>query len=181
LLAQVVLLRGVNVGGHRRFRPSQLAEQLRHLDAVNIGATGILVIRGRISQSQLRAEIARRLPFQTEIMICPGRAILTLVARDYFSGQPQRSGIIRFVSMLGQAPRSLPTLPLQLPQRGPWMVKVIAIDGRFAIGLYRRQIKAIGYLGKLDQLLGMPVTTRNWNSMQAIATVLTAQAPGRPR
>ena len=37
-MALVVFLRGVNVGGHRTFRPTVLAKQLRHLDAVNIGA-----------------------------------------------------------------------------------------------------------------------------------------------
>ena len=31
------LLRGVNVGGHRAFRPAMLAAQLKHLGAVNIG------------------------------------------------------------------------------------------------------------------------------------------------
>src|SRR5712692_9826919 len=35
-LALVVLLRGVNVGGHRTFRPTTLAKQLKHLDVVNI-------------------------------------------------------------------------------------------------------------------------------------------------
>jgi hypothetical protein len=31
-VALAVLLRGVNVGGHRTFRPTALAEQLKHLD-----------------------------------------------------------------------------------------------------------------------------------------------------
>ena len=39
-VALVVLLRGINVGGHRTFRLSALAEQPKHLDAVNIGAAG---------------------------------------------------------------------------------------------------------------------------------------------
>ena len=63
-MALVVLLRGVNVGGHRTFRPTTLSGQLKHLDAVNIGAAGTLVIRQPISQGQLRAELARRLPFE---------------------------------------------------------------------------------------------------------------------
>jgi hypothetical protein len=41
----VVLLRGVNVGGHRTFRPARLAERLQHLGAINIGAAGTFVIR----------------------------------------------------------------------------------------------------------------------------------------
>lgn len=39
-MALVVLLRGVNVGGHRTFRPTMLTEELKHLDAINIGAAG---------------------------------------------------------------------------------------------------------------------------------------------
>ena len=50
-MALVVFLRGVNVGGHRSFRPTTLAEQLKHLDAVNIGAAGTFVIRQPICSS----------------------------------------------------------------------------------------------------------------------------------
>ena len=55
-MALVVLLRGVNVGGHRTFRPTTLAEQLKHLDAANIGAAGTFVIRRPVTRAQLRAE-----------------------------------------------------------------------------------------------------------------------------
>ena len=75
-MALVVFLRGLNVGGHRTFRPTTLARQLRHLGAVNVGATGIFVIRRPIRRSQLRVEVQRRLPFAAEIMICDGRDIL---------------------------------------------------------------------------------------------------------
>ena len=63
-------------------------------------------------------------------------------------------------------------MPLRLPPSGKWLLKVLARNGRFVFGLYRRQMKAIGYLGALDRLFGMPVTTRNWHTMLAIANVL---------
>src|SRR5580704_450692 len=75
-MALVVLLRGVNVGGHRTFRPATLAKQLKHLDAVNIGAAGTFVIRRPVTRAKLRAELARRLPFDAEIMICQGHESL---------------------------------------------------------------------------------------------------------
>ena len=78
-MALVVLLRGVNVGGHRTFRPKMLSDQLQHLGAVNIGAAGTFVIREPISRAQLRAEFARRLPFATEIVICHSRQMLRLL------------------------------------------------------------------------------------------------------
>jgi hypothetical protein len=39
-------------------------------------------------------------------------------------------------------------------------------------------MKAVGNLGKIDRLFGVPATTRNWNTMTAIAKVLTEGKPG---
>jgi len=171
-MALVVLLRGVNVGGHRTFRPTALTKQLKHLDAVNIGAAGTFVIRQPVTRAQLRAELASRLPFDTEIMICQGREILRLMSHRHFAGQPERPDIVRFVSLLARRPRSTPSMPVRLPSSGAWLLKILARDNRFVFGLYRRHMKAIGYLGTFDRLFGVSVTTRNWNTITAIATVL---------
>ena len=171
-MALVVLLRGVNVGGHRTFRPTTLVEQLKHLDAVNIGAAGTFVIRRSVTRAQLRAELTRGLPFDTEIMICEGREILALMARNHFADQPVRPDIVRFVSVLARRPRSAPSTPISLPASGKWLLKILARDNRFVFGVYRREMKVLGYLGTLDRLFGVPVTTRNWNTMAAIARVL---------
>lgn len=175
-MALVVLLRGVNVGGHRTFRPSELAAQLAHLDAVNIGAAGTLVIRRVISQARLRAELARKLPFATDVAICQGREILQLMSKEPHASEPARPDVVRFVSVMIGRPRSMPAIPLSLPARGKWLLKILATDGRFVFGLYRRQMRAIGYLGSLDQLFGVPLTTRNWNTIAAIARVLGHEA-----
>jgi hypothetical protein len=37
-------------------------------------------------------------------------------------------------------------------------------------------MKAIGYLGQLEKLLGVPATTRNWNTILAIARTLAGAA-----
>jgi uncharacterized protein (DUF1697 family) len=171
-VALVVLLRGVNVGGHRTFRPTTLAQQLKHLDAVNIGAAGTFVIRRPVTRTQLRAELARGLPFDAEIMICEGREIVRLMSQNHFADEPVRSDIVRFVSVLSKRTRSAPSIPMSLQSSGKWMLKILARDDRFLIGVYRRHMKAIGYLGTLDRLFGVPVTTRNWNTITAIARVL---------
>jgi uncharacterized protein (DUF1697 family) len=171
-VALVVLLRGVNVGGHRTFRPTTLTEQLKHLDAVNIGAAGTFVIWQPVTQAQLRAELARRLPFDVEMMICQGREILRMMSQHHFAGQPVRPDIVRFVSVLSRRPRSAPSTPLSFPSSGKWLLKILARDNRFVFGLYRRHMKAIGYLGTFDRLFGVPATTRNWNTITAVARVL---------
>ncbi len=171
-MALVVFLRGVNVGGHRTFRPTRLAEQLKHLEVVNIGAAGTLVVRRPITQALLRSELVRRLPFDTEIMICEGRAIAGLMSRNPFADHPVRPDIVRFVSVLAKRPRLAPPTPVRLPPSGTWLLKILARDGRFVFGMYRRHMKVVGYLGTLDRLFGVPATTRNWNTISAIATVL---------
>jgi uncharacterized protein (DUF1697 family) len=176
-LALVVLLRGVNVGGHRTFRPAALAGRLKHLDIVNIGAAGTFVVRQPVVRQQLRDEFARALPFEAEMMICEGRQVLGLLSRDFFAGHAPRPDLVRFVSVLSRTPRSAPSTPINLPTGGAWLLKILAREGRFVVGLYRRQMNAIGQLATLDRLFGAPATTRNWSTMEAIGEVLD----GEPR
>jgi hypothetical protein len=114
-------------------------------------------------------------------MIFPGREIVRLMSSDIFARHPPRPDIVRFVSVLSRLPRVAPRLPMTLPTSGQWLLKVLARDGRFVVGQYRRHMKVIGYLGTLDRLFGVSVTTRNWNTMAAIAKVLKPKgASGSP-
>ena len=174
-MALVVFLRGVNVGGHRTFRPTKLAEALAHLDAVNIGAAGTLVIRRSMTQAQARAEVARELPFVTEIVVCQGRDIARLVASDPFEGESVPREVVRFVSVLSGRPRVALATPMRFPTSGRWLMRILERRSRFVVGLYRRHMKVIGFLGALDRLYGVPVTTRNWNTIKAIARVLDSK------
>ncbi len=130
------------------------------------------MIRQPVTRVQLRAELARRLPFDTEIMICQGREIVRLMSHNHFAGQPVRPDIVRFVSVLSGRPRLEPSMPMSFPSSGAWLLKILARDNRFVFGLYRRRMKVISYLGKVDRLFGVPVTTRNWKTITAIASAL---------
>jgi uncharacterized protein (DUF1697 family) len=171
-MALVVLLRGVNVGGHRTFRPSELARQLEHFAPVNIGAAGSFVFRLPVTRARLRAELARRLPFDTEIVICTGREIVRMVTHNPFGSASVGPGIVRFVSFLSRRPSAAPSLPARFPSSGTWLLRILERDSRFVFGVYRRHMKVISYLGGIDRLFGVPVTTRNWNTIMAIARVL---------
>src|SRR5882757_8113398 len=171
-MRRVVFLRGVNVGKANRCQPAVLARELSKLGVINIGAVGTFVVREDVSESALRAAIAKKLPFKCEIMICPARDIIKLASKDPFAGQPSGPDITRFVNVLAKRLPSPTALPLSLPSDDDWLLKVIAIEGRFVFGLYRRQMKAITYLGKIEKLLGVPATTRNWNTIEKVANIL---------
>jgi hypothetical protein len=61
---------------------------------------------------------------------------------------------------------------MNFPASGKWLLKILARDNRFVFGIYRRHMKVISYLDMIDRLFGVPVTTRNWNTITAIARVL---------
>jgi len=171
-MPSVVFLRAVNVGGANRCQPALIAKDLAKFGIVNIGAVGTFVVRGDVSESVLRAAIARKLPFKCEIMIVSANDIMKLASEDPFAGQPSGENITRFVNVLAKRVRAVPPLPLSLPSDDDWLLKIVAIENRFVLGLYRRQMKAISYLGKIEKLLGVPATTRNWNTIQKVVKIL---------
>jgi uncharacterized protein (DUF1697 family) len=196
-MASVVFLRAVNVGGTNLCKPAQLAKELKKFDVVNIGAVGTFVVRADVSESTLRAAIAKKLPFKCEIMICPARDIIKLTSKDPFArqrsrreprdvdgkaregsrigrraNQPSGSDITRFVSVLHKPPRKRLPLPLNLPSDADWLLQIIAIQGQFVLGVYRRQMKAITYLGKIEKILGVAATTRSWNTIEKVVKIL---------
>src|SRR5262245_51304127 len=172
----VVFLRAVNVGGGNLCRPALLAKQLSKFGVINIGAVGTFVVRENVSEPTLRNAIAKKLPFKCEIMICPARDIIKLASKNPFARQPSRADVTRFVMVLH---KPLPVSSyvtrhssLCLPSADKWLLKIIAIENRFVLGVYRRQMKAISHLGKLEKLLAVPATTRNWNTIEKIVQLL---------
>jgi uncharacterized protein (DUF1697 family) len=169
----VVFLRAVNVGGTNRCKPAAIAKELTKFGVVNIGAVGTFVVREDVSESALRAALARKLPFKCEIMVCPARDIIKLASKNPFARQPSDENITRFVNVLAKRLNSLPSIPLSLPSDKDWLLKIIAIQDRFVLGLYRRQMKAISYLGKIEKLLGVPATTRSWNTIEKVVKIVS--------
>jgi len=178
-MALVVFLRGVNVGGHRTFRPSILARELSGYDVLNVGAAGTFVVRKPGSRAKFRTALLRKLPFEAEIVLCEGRDLLRLEMENPFGTQPSPPDVVRFVSILSKAGSVRASLPVTFPSDGEWLVRVIASEGQFVFGVYRRHMKTIGYLGQIDKLYGVPATTRNWNTIIAIMRILKSFRGGR--
>jgi uncharacterized protein (DUF1697 family) len=174
-MALIAFLRGVNVGGHRTFRPSILARALSKYDVVNIGAAGTFVVRKPGSRATFRAEVLEKLPFEAQVTLCDGRDLIRLEMENPFGTEPSQSDMVRFVSILSKASRVRPSMPITLPPDGEWCVQVIACTGRFVVGVYRRRMKTITCLGQIDRLFGVPATTRSWSTILATVRVLKGQ------
>lgn len=175
-MASVIFLRGINVGGANLCKPAQLVKQLKNWDIVNIGAVGTFVVQNDVDESTLRkkfsAQLLKDFGIKCEIMIVPARDLLRVTAKNRFARQPSGPEITRFMSVLHKRPRKTPSLPHCLPSNDDWLLKILAIERQFVIGLYRREMKAMGYLGKIEKILGTPATTRSWNTIEKVVKVL---------
>jgi hypothetical protein len=105
-------------------------------------------------------------------MICDARTLQRAHADRPFGSGSARRDVVRFASVLSKArPLGVP-LPLQLPRDGKWFVRILGVNYPFIFGEYRRHMKTIGYLGQIDKLVGSPVTTRSWSTIETIVRIL---------
>jgi len=177
-MALGVFVRGINVGGHRAFRPSLLAKELSVYHAVNVGAAGTLVVRKPGSRAKFLAELRAKLPFEATIAICSGGDLVRLERDHPFGTKPPLANVVQFVSILSEPGRRGVSLPIALPESGEWLVRIIGAKNRLVYGEYRRQMKTIGYLGRIDRLFGAPAATRGWKTILSVLRILKSHDAG---
>ena len=107
-------------------------------------------------------------------MICPARDVLALARGDWFADAPAGKEFGRFVSVLRKAPRAKPPLPIEQPAGAKWEVRVVAITGKFALSV--RRLGQTYSNAVVEKQLGIPATTRNWNTLETIREVLEGQS-----
>ena len=171
-MAVVVFLRGVNVGGHKTFRPTLLAKQLRAYDAVNIGAAGTFVVRKPGDPKKFRSVLLSKLSVDAQVSICQGKDIVQFADDDPFSRARAAPDLVRFVSILPRRSALQKRFPIVIPETGECLVRVLGVRKQFVYGFYRRNMKTIGCLGQIDKLFGAPATTRGWKTILSIVEML---------
>jgi len=176
-LSSVVFLRGVNVGGHKAFRPSVLVRDLASLRVASIGAAGTFVVRAHASPGEVRAGFLRHLPFEALVIVCPARDLVDLVRADPFSAPSLRAVDGQYVSVLETRPRRLPALPFHAPAGKDWQVGVVAVHGRFVASVLRRVGGRLLYPNEVvEKRLGIAATTRGWPTVLKVHDALQADA-----
>lgn len=179
-MALIVFLRGINVGGHRSFRPSALAKSLDACQAVNVGAAGTLLVFRPGFRAKFLAELRQRLPFEAVVALCEGSDLIRLERDNPFGTDPPRADVVRFVSILSRAARRKVSLPAVIPQDGEWFVRIMGSKNRLVYGEYRRHMKTIGYLGQIDRLFDAPATTRSWTTILSVLRILKSRECREP-
>jgi uncharacterized protein (DUF1697 family) len=166
-MATVAFLRAVNLG-RKTLRTRQLADEL---GLVNVAAAGTFVALEGKGPAALAAAIRKRLPFETEILTCAGREILSLLDGSPFAGRPPADAQ-RFVSFLARDPASLP-VPVDRPEGKDWEVRVVSVIGRCVLTLRRPGGARDLYPNAVvEKVFGLAATTRGWATLEAVGKIL---------
>jgi hypothetical protein len=111
---------------------------------------------------------------------CAAADLLQLAIENPFGSEPSQNDVVQFVSILSKASRRNASLPITLPADGEWLVRILGSRNRLVFGVYRRRMKTIGYLGQIDQLFGVPTTTRSWSTILSVLRIFKARE-GQPK
>lgn len=176
-MALVVLLRAVNVGGSKRFKPSTLPDELPELSMTNIGAAGTYVVQAEVAEAEARDAVERGLPFETEVLVLDGAELRELVDQPPFGAEGQTEGVKRSVTVLAADPAEPPALPVDRPEHGPWQLRLVTRRGRMVFSMRRPEVDGRFYPNAVvEKLYGAPATTRGWSTIEHIGRVLAEQS-----
>jgi uncharacterized protein (DUF1697 family) len=175
---RVIFMRGVNVGGNKTFRPSELVRQLAPLQLVSIGAAGTFVVGAGATEAQLRSAFAKALAFEAELMICTGREVLDLIANDPFAGSPAAEG--QYITVLAKRPKRASPIPHDVPA-DEWQIRLTEVRGPFVASV-RRAVGTPRYYPNevVEKLFGVPATTRGWPTILRIGKALEVESKSSP-
>lgn len=169
----MVLLRGVNVGGNKTFKPASLAKEIAAGEGwavANLGAAGSFVVRGGRDATAVQKAFAARLAFACEVIVVAGDAVLDLV--DHFPAPTDTAAERHVVLAMASKPKAV-TLPLTDPPGDAWRVRFDAIRGPFLLCTWRRDGNTIPDPSKLAaKHLGVACTGRNWNTVAKLAALV---------
>lgn len=152
-----------------------LADDLDALDVTSLGAAGTFIVRKPLAEAKLRAEFAKRIPFEAEIMIAKGSQVVALVEDAPFASAPE--GTRPSVTMLAKPNAAGPTLPLDRPGTGKWALRLLEKRGPFVLALRRPGASGSGLYPNevVERAWGVPATTRDWTTIQKVAALLEAR------
>jgi uncharacterized protein (DUF1697 family) len=182
-MAVIAFLRGVNVGGHRTFQPSQLARDLSPFGVVNVGAAGTLVARRVPNGPAFRAALLEKLPFEASVAIVPASQLLALARSEPFPEKPPgplvgrgpgANDVRRMLSVLlaKPKPKAQSRLPILRPEGPNWQVALIGVTGRLVVWFWRANRESLKYTDAVEKEFGVPATSRSWNTVEKIRKIL---------
>src|SRR5208283_3571168 len=179
MATNVALLRGVNVGGHRKIAMAELrglAEGLGLAGAQTLLQSGNLVFRSDRRPGDLErlleAEAEKRLGLRTEFFVRTARDWGEVVAHNSFRAAAEKDPSHLVVVFLKDPPERKSVRALQAAITGPELVRSWERHAYivYPAGIGDSRLTA----AVIDRILGTTGTARNWNTVLKLAALAGA-------
>jgi uncharacterized protein (DUF1697 family) len=178
----LALVRGINVGGHKRVAMSDLRDLLTKLgfeDAQSLLQSGNLVFRaGKRTPARLEhlleTETAQRLGLEVDFFVRTPEEWQKVVARNPFRKEAEGDPGHLVVMFLKDAPGKKEVEALQAAIVGS---EVVRADGRHAYIVYPDGVGTSRLTHALiEKKLGTRGTGRNWNTILKLAAIAASRS-----
>jgi uncharacterized protein (DUF1697 family) len=174
----VVLLRGINVGGHKLVAMADLRNLMAELGLAGVQSllqSGNLVVGGGSRTGShmerfLETEVERRLGLQSDFFVRTAAEWREVVAQNPFREEARRDPGHLVVTFLKAVPDAQSVRALQAAVRGP---EVIRASGNHLYIVYHDGIGRSRLTNVLiEKKLGTRATARNWNTVVKLAALV---------
>jgi uncharacterized protein (DUF1697 family) len=169
----VVLLRGINVGRHRRVTMADLRASLARAgypDVETYVQSGNLLVETRISAARLAAEVEAALHadlgLDVDAVVRTGAQLRKVLAANPFVGEGLATSALH-VGYCKSKPARAGIHALATRDFGRDRATVVGADVYLCYPDGQGRSKMSGAV--LEKLLGVPITVRNWNVTSALA------------
>lgn len=168
-----LLLRGVNVGGHRRLPMKDLQKMLQELGFDGVSTylqSGNAVVASEADADTVAARVERglaeRLGVETDVLVRSGAELADVITANPFRDAVSTPTLLHVAFLSGQPdPERWQALDPETFAPDAFRLGDRAVYLRFAVSAGRSAMPA-AVVGRL----GVVATSRNWNTIQELAT-----------
>jgi len=173
----VALLRGINVGGHKRVPMAELRGLCAELGWTNVASyiqSGNLVFdatgKAAVLEGTLEAALAERFGFEITTLVRSARALRALPATNPFTEAASESP--KFVMLLLAKAALDKRAAAELAPLARAGEEVVQVPGALWLHLPNGAARSKWSPTVLDRCAGSPATTRNWNTLSKLIELL---------
>lgn len=170
-------LRGINVGGHHKVPMAELRNKLAAIGCENVRTilnTGNFVFEtGQPDIQQLEDKIedflSQSFGFPIPVILRTRKEILDLMDENPFEAINVHKDIRRYVSFLKNTPETALTVPYFSVDK---TYEIISVRDKIVLSVLDLSTTSTPKgMDDLEKLFGKNITTRNWNTVQKVASI----------
>ena len=171
----VALLRGINVGGHKKVPMADLKKMMEKMGLKNVKtllASGNVVfdaIDGDTAKltKKMEEQFTKTFGFSSSIILRSKGHIDTLLKAAPFKGIKVTPATRLYVTFLSSPQKGTLTLPYQTPDK---LFKILSASATevFSVATVSPEGGTVEAMGILEKAFGKNVTTRNWNTVEKL-------------